>query len=113
MIPLNTIRKANSISYFLDTCQGDSGGPIMYYSENEQVWVLAGITSYGRGCGLPDYAVVYTRVSVYIDLIQSIVGDDGIVTILQNKAYIYSTSNLIVLILSFFLIVIHIYRSKI
>jgi secreted trypsin-like serine protease len=101
---LNIIQRANSISYLLDTCQGGSGGPLMYYSENEQVWVLAGITSYGRGCGLPDYAGVYTRVSMYVDWIQSIVGDDGIVTIPQNKANIYSMSNLIV---------IHIYRSKI
>ncbi|CAM4924911.1 unnamed protein product [Rotaria socialis] len=28
-----------------DACQGDSGGPLMYYSAEEQLWVLAGITS--------------------------------------------------------------------
>ncbi|CAF3334871.1 unnamed protein product [Rotaria sp. Silwood1] len=46
------------------TCQGDSGGPLMHYSEKEQLWLLAGITSYGRGCALPNYATVYTRVIV-------------------------------------------------
>ncbi|CAF2091537.1 unnamed protein product [Rotaria magnacalcarata] len=67
-----------------DTCQGDSGGPLMYYSEEEQVWVLAGITSYGRGCALSNYAGIYTRVSAYTNWIQSIVDDDGMVTIQQN-----------------------------
>ena len=88
----------------------------MYYSENEQVWVLVGITSYGRGCGLPDYAGVYTRVSVYVEWIQSIVddgGDNGIVTISQNNANICSALNLIVFSLISFLLLIHIYRSKI
>ncbi|UJR25864.1 hypothetical protein I4U23_007214 [Adineta vaga] len=73
-----------------DTCQGDSGGPLMYYSQHEQVWVLAGITSYGYKCALPDYAGVYTRISVYIEWIRSVVGNDGIVTVAQNKATIYN-----------------------
>ncbi len=94
---------------FTDTCQGDSGGPIMYYSENEQVWVLAGITSYGYGCALPNYPGVYTRVSTYIDWIQSIVGDDGMITIPQSKANIESISNLIILILTSCLFVIRIH----
>ncbi|CAF1353689.1 unnamed protein product [Adineta steineri] len=46
-----------------DTCQGDSGGPLMLFSNDK--WYLAGITSYGIGCALPEYAGVYTRVSVY------------------------------------------------
>ena len=28
-------------------------------------WELIGITSYGSGCGLPDYPGVYTRVTSY------------------------------------------------
>lgn len=32
-----------------DTCQGDSGGPLLVW-QNEQ-WLLAGITSFGLGCG--------------------------------------------------------------
>ncbi|KAI9559284.1 hypothetical protein GHT06_016073 [Daphnia sinensis] len=46
-----------------DTCQGDSGGPIIVDG------VQIGITSYGNGCALPDYAGVYTRVSTYVDWI--------------------------------------------
>ena len=71
---------------FADTCQGDSGGPLMYYSQDQQLWILAGVTSYGRGCGLPDSAGVYTRVSAYTEWIQSIVKTDGSVTIPQNAA---------------------------
>ncbi|CAF1378149.1 unnamed protein product [Adineta ricciae] len=72
-----------------DTCQADSGGPLMFYSKSEQVWVLAGITSYGHQCALPDYAGVYTRTSAYISWIQSVVGNDGIVTVQQSKAVIH------------------------
>ncbi|CAF4698840.1 unnamed protein product [Rotaria sp. Silwood1] len=69
-----------------DTCQGDSGGPLMYYSDIYEQWMLAGITSFGKGCGLSIHAGVYTRVNMYIDWIQSIVGNDGIVMAGENTA---------------------------
>ncbi len=47
----------------------------MHFDANERRWILAGITSYGVGCGLPDYAGVYTRASVYRDWLQPIVTD--------------------------------------
>jgi len=62
----------------LDTCQGDSGGPLMYFDAKERRWILAGITSYGVGCGLPEYAGVYTRASVYRGWLQSIVTDSSV-----------------------------------
>jgi secreted trypsin-like serine protease len=74
-------------SLIVDTCQGDSGGPIMQFSNKQQRWILTGIISYGYQCALRDYVGVYTRVSVYIDWIKSITGNDGIVTVPENHVY--------------------------
>lgn len=93
------------IYLFIDTCQGDSGGPLMYYSYDYNQWMLAGITSYGRGCGSSSYAGVYTRVSMYIEWIQSIVGDDGVVIAGINSANINTLSNtLYIIILTVFVL---------
>ncbi|GBP47576.1 Serine protease Hayan [Eumeta japonica] len=55
-----------------DTCQGDSGGPLQGLTENDGNYRLIGITSFGRGCGsaVPG---VYTRLSYYLDWIESVV----------------------------------------
>lgn len=37
---------------------------------NDGRWELVGITSYGTGCALAEYAGVYTRVSIYVPWIQ-------------------------------------------
>lgn len=58
----------------LDTCKGDSGGPLMTFVSNN-VWVLAGLTSYGHECALPEYAGIYTRVAAFEDWIKSYVKD--------------------------------------
>lgn len=50
-----------------DTCGGDSGGPLIVQDRN--TWRLAGITSWGEGCGEPGYYGVYTRVSQFVDFI--------------------------------------------
>ncbi|XP_045773067.1 trypsin-1-like [Maniola jurtina] len=55
-----------------DTCQGDSGGPLMGLTTNDGFLRLVGVTSYGRGCGSP-VPGVYTRVSRYLDWIESVV----------------------------------------
>ncbi|XP_037917458.1 trypsin beta-like [Hermetia illucens] len=39
-----------------DTCQGDSGGPLTVDGK------LAGVTSYGNGCGKRGYPGIYTRI---------------------------------------------------
>jgi secreted trypsin-like serine protease len=108
-LSFNTL-KERYYSLLTDTCQGDSGGPLMYYSENEHLWVLAGITSYGRQCALPDHAGVYTRVSSYISWIRSIVGSDGMVTIPQSKANISGISSPIIFTAALFLIFISLHN---
>ena len=55
-----------------DACQGDSGGPLIVY-DNDQAW-LAGIVSWGQGCGLADYPGVYTRVAKFDRWIRDQIG---------------------------------------
>lgn len=45
-----------------DTCQGDSGGPLMVKNAANQ-FVLAGVTSFGRGCARAKYYGVYSEVA--------------------------------------------------
>jgi len=52
-----------------DSCQGDYGGPLAIVRSWRRV--LHGIVSWGNQCGLPNFPGVYTRVSEYIDWINS------------------------------------------
>ena len=73
----------------LDTCQGDSGGPLMAFKNSQ--WVLAGITSNGIGCALPDYSSLYTRVSSYIGYIQSVLDNPNVAT--SNSGFSTTTAS--------------------
>ncbi|CAF3784680.1 unnamed protein product [Rotaria socialis] len=63
------------------TCQGDSGGPLMHFESTQRRWMLAGITSYGKGCANPFYSGVYTRVAAYTNWLKSHIVNDGLVEV--------------------------------
>ncbi|XP_010777813.1 hepatocyte growth factor activator [Notothenia coriiceps] len=54
-----------------DACQGDSGGPLACVRHD--VSFLYGIISWGDGCGRSDKPGVYTKVTHYIDWINSVI----------------------------------------
>jgi secreted trypsin-like serine protease len=53
-----------------DTCQIDSGGPLQNVVDEQHH--IVGIVSFGNSCGA-ELPSVYTRVSFYLDWIESIV----------------------------------------
>lgn len=52
-----------------DSCQGDSGGPLL--SQIGDRTYVTGVTSFGIGCGRESMPAVYTRVTQYVDWIDS------------------------------------------
>ena len=52
-----------------DSCQGDSGGPLTVPSPVGPGRMLAGVVSFGEGCGLPNAYGIYTRVSSFREFV--------------------------------------------
>ncbi|KAF5902906.1 vitamin K-dependent protein C-like [Clarias magur] len=61
---------AGSIGIVKDACKGDSGGPMMTLYRN--TWFLIGLVSWGEGCGRMDKLGIYTKVSNYLEWIDSV-----------------------------------------
>lgn len=64
---------AGRIDGGIDACLGDSGGPLLVRIDDE--WRVAGIVSWGEGCGEPGFYGVYARVSALLDFVAAYVPD--------------------------------------
>lgn len=62
---------AGAVGGGIDTCQGDSGGPLVVGTS--QGFVLAGLTSVGNKCALPNFPGIYTRVTTFLPWINQYV----------------------------------------
>nr|XP_054768477.1 serine protease 41-like [Lytechinus pictus] len=54
-----------------DSCSGDSGGPLQC-QDDQGIWYLLGVVSFGQGCGEEKLPGVYTRISTQISFLQGI-----------------------------------------
>lgn len=60
-----------------DSCQGDSGGPLVVRDDKGTGgWIQVGVVSEGRGCALPGFPGIYTRVSEFADWLKQNTGID-------------------------------------
>jgi len=72
--------------------------------------MVAGVTSYGNGCGESIHAGVYKRISMYMDWIKSIVGKDCVVTTGENSANVGTMSNMFYITIVPFLVLLHSFK---
>lgn len=53
-----------------DSCQGDSGGPLLCLNKDRRYYI-AGIVSWGVGCGRPSFPGICTKVSSFLPWIEN------------------------------------------
>ena len=63
---------AGKLDGSVDACQGDSGGPLWVRNASSQ-YIVAGITSWGNGCGIPNFPGVYTRLAVFSGWVRNVI----------------------------------------
>ena len=77
---------SNVCSLLIFRDQSDSGGPLVCERGNGK-WHLVGVTSFGMGCGHPDFSGVYVRVSRYEYFISSVVNGGRLDIYTNLKTY--------------------------
>ena len=55
---------------------GDGGGPLVCQRADSCQWYLSGIVSSGKGCGEIGFPGIYTKVLLFENWIQNVLGDD-------------------------------------
>ncbi|ROT67023.1 CUB-serine protease [Penaeus vannamei] len=61
--------------------EGDSGGPLVWRDDATGRYFQVGVTSWGIGCGNPEYPGVYVKLNKYLDWIYANTGDSVFLTV--------------------------------